>query len=206
MAKDIEPKLKLIKEYISLAQNENFVIPEYQRGYSWDIPRCDKLWQDIEDYIESGPEDPYFFGTIISDCSNSNEFRLIDGQQRTTTFLLLLKAILLRLQEVLHNFTHDDDSKALERGLTNNLQKIIELLYKADDEKVVKIEKNWDAARGTEILLNKSINEQYKEELSKILDAKDFFEAKANVYKIPRRQKDNKYTNFFRNFKFFYEN
>mgnify|MGYP004662190879 FL=1 len=47
MAKDIEPKLKLIKEYISLAQNENFVIPEYQRGYSWDIPRCDKLWQDI---------------------------------------------------------------------------------------------------------------------------------------------------------------
>lgn len=79
MAKDIEPKLKLIKEYISLAQNENFIIPEYQRGYSWDIPRCDKLWQDIEDYIESGPEDPYFFGTIISDCSNSNEFRLIDG-------------------------------------------------------------------------------------------------------------------------------
>lgn len=205
MAKDIEPKLKLIKEYISLAQNENFVIPEYQRGYSWDIPRCDKLWQDIEDYIESGPEDPYFFGTIISDCSNSNEFRLIDGQQRTTTFLLLLKAMLLHLQEVLHNFTHDDDSRALERGLTNNLQKIIELLYKADDEKVVKIEENWDAARGTEILLNKSINEQYKEELSKILDAKDFFEAEANVYKIPRRQKDNKYTNFFRNFKFFYE-
>lgn len=205
MAKDIEPKLKLIKEYISLAQNENFVIPEYQRGYSWDIPRCDKLWQDIEDYIESGPEDPYFFGTIISDCSNSNEFRLIDGQQRTTTFLLLLKAMLLRLQEVLHNFTHDDDSRALERGLTNNLQKIIELLYKADDEKVVKIEENWDAARGTKILLNKSINEQYKEELSKILDAKDFFEAEANVFKIPRRQKDNKYTNFFRNFKFFYE-
>lgn len=205
MAKDIEPKLKLIKEYISLAQNENFVIPEYQRGYSWDIPRCDKLWQDIEDYIESGPEDPYFFGTIISDCSNSNELRLIDGQQRTTTFLLLLKAMLLHLQEVLHNFTHDDDSRALERGLTNNLQKIIELLYKADDEKVVKIEEDWDAARGTEILLNKSINEQYKEELSKILDAKDFFEAEANVYKIPRRQKDNKYTNFFRNFKFFYE-
>lgn len=205
MAKDIEPKLKLISDYIALEKHEIFVIPEYQRGYSWDILRCDKLWQDIEDYIESGPEDPYFFGTIICDCSIANEFRLIDGQQRTTTFLLLLRAILMRLTEVLANFSRDDDSKALEKGLLKNREKIIELLYKADDEKVVEIDENWDAARGTLVLDNKSINEQYKAELAKILDAKDFYEAEAAVYKIPRRQKDNKYTNFFRNFKFFYE-
>lgn len=204
MAKNIEPNLKSISQYIKLADSEIFVIPEYQRGYSWDIPRCDKLWQDIEDYIESGPEDPYFFGTIICDCSIPDQLRLIDGQQRTTTFLLLLKAILLRLKEVLDNFSRDDDSKALERGLTNNRESIIELLYKADDEKVVKIEDNWDAARGTIILENKSINEQFKDELTKILDSKDFYEAEAAVYKTPRRQKDNKYTNCFRNFKFFY--
>ena len=204
MAKNIEPNLKSISQYIKLADSEMFVIPEYQRGYSWDIPRCDKLWQDIEDYIESGPEDPYFFGTIICDCSIPDQLRLIDGQQRTTTFLLLLKAILLRLKEVLDNFSRDDDSKALERGLTNNRESIIELLYKADDEKVVKIEDNWDAARGTIILENKSINEQFKDELTKILDSKDFYEAEAAVYKTPRRQKDNKYTNCFRNFKFFY--
>ncbi len=204
MAKDIEPKLKLISEYIALGKNDKFVIPEYQRGYSWDIPRCDKLWQDIEDYIDTAPEDPYFFGTIISDCSNANEFRLIDGQQRTTTFLLLLKAILLRLNIVLSNFSRDDDSRALWRGLNNNREKIIELLYKADDDKLVEIEESWDAARGTVILENMSINEQFKSELIKILDAKDFYEAEAEVYKIPRRQKDNKYTNFFRNFKYFY--
>lgn len=203
MAKDIEPKLKLISEYIALGKNDKFVIPEYQRGYSWDIPRCDKLWQDIEDYIESGPEDPYFFGTIISDCSNTGEFRLIDGQQRTTTFLILLKAILFRLNAVLANFSRDDDSKALWRGINNNREKIIELLYKADDDKLVEIEEDWNAARGTVILENMSINEQFKEELTKILDAKDYYEAEAAVYKIPRRQKDNKYTNFFRNFKFF---
>ena len=204
MAKDIEPNLKLISQYIALEKNDIFVIPEYQRGYSWDIPRCDKLWQDIEDYIESGPDDPYFFGTIICDCSIANELRLIDGQQRTTTFLLLLKAMLLRLKEVLDNFSRDDDSKALERGLSKTRESIIELLYKADDDKVVQIEENWNAARGTLILDNKSINEQYKDELSKILEAKDFYEAEGAVYKIPRRQKDNKYTNFFRNFKFFY--
>ena len=135
MAKDIEPKLKLISEYIALGTNDKFVIPEYQRGYSWDIPRCDKLWQDIEDYIDTAPEDPYFFGTIISDCSNPNKFQLIDGQQRTTTFLLLLKAILLRLNVVLSTISRDDDSKALCKGLNKNREKILELLYKADEDK-----------------------------------------------------------------------
>lgn len=205
MAKNIEPNLKTISVYFKLKKDEFFVIPEYQRGYSWDIPRCDKLWQDILDFIESEPEDPYFFGTIISDCSNANQFSLIDGQQRTTTFLLLLKAILLRITEVLDGFSRDDDSRALERGLSKSRESIIELLYKADDEKLVAIDENWDAARGIVMLDNKSINEQYKDELTKILEAKDFREAEAAVYKIPRRQKDNKYTNFFRNFKFFCE-
>lgn len=205
MAKDIEPKLKLISEYLKLGRDEKFVIPEYQRGYSWDIVRCDKLWQDIEDFIESGPEDPYFFGTIISDCSTSDEFRLIDGQQRTTTFLLLLKAILVRLQEILADFPVDEDNEVLAEGLKANRKRIIELLYKADDEKIVQIRRDWNAARGISIIENHSINERYKTEITLILEAKSFNDAEQSVYKIPRRQKDNKYTNFFRNYKFFYE-
>ena len=42
MAKNIEPTLKLISSYLRLKKSENFVIPEYQRGYSWDIAQCDK--------------------------------------------------------------------------------------------------------------------------------------------------------------------
>ena len=97
-----------------------FVIPEYQRGYSWNIVQCDKLWQDIEDFIDSGLEDPYFFGTIIVDCSDadhSGSFSLIDGQQRTTTFLLLLKALQLRLENVIKNFKKDKDYELLFKVL-----------------------------------------------------------------------------------------
>ena len=90
MPKDIEPKLKLISSYLKLEKNEEFVIPEYQRGYSWGKDECDKLWQDIESFIETNTNDPYFFGTIIVDCSQDGKMNLIDGQQRTTTFLLLL--------------------------------------------------------------------------------------------------------------------
>lgn len=45
----------------------------------------------------------------------------------------------------------------------------------------------------------------YKTELKTILGAVDYVEAENNVIKIKHKQKDNRYTNFFRNFKFLYE-
>lgn len=204
MAKDIEPKLKLISGYLQLDNQQNFVIPEYQRGYSWDITQCDKLWQDVEAFIETEANDPYFFGTIIVDCSENNKFSLIDGQQRTTTFLLLLKALLIRLQEVLLKFKKDDASEALEEGLKENRNKIISILYKADVDNRIEILKDWNKVKGISILENLSINEQYKEEVKQIIESIDFATAEQSVHKIPRKQKDNKYTKHFRNFKFLY--
>lgn len=205
MAKTIEPKLKLISEYLQIEKNETFVIPEYQRAYSWDKDNCDKLWQDITDFINSSTNDPYFFGTIIVDCSETNKFNLIDGQQRTTTFLLLLKAMLIKIQEILKQFNDDIDSKTLKVGLEARKTAILKILYKTDDEGASEIEENWSLVKNITLLENKSINEQYKTELQIILSAKNYELAEESCYKIPRRQKENKYTNFFRNFKFFYE-
>lgn len=205
MAKDIEPKLKLISGYLKLEKSQNFVIPEYQRGYSWDIIQCDKLWQDIETFIESDAKDPYFFGTIIVDCSENDKLSLIDGQQRTTTFLLLLKALLLRLTDVLKKFKRDDASEALEEGLKENRNKIIGILYKADVDDRTEILKNWEKVKGITILENLSINEQHKEEVTHIIESIDFVTAEKSVHIFPRKQKNNKYTNHFRNFKFFYD-
>lgn len=202
--KDIDPKLKYISEYLNI--KEKFIIPEYQRAYSWTILQCDKLWQDIETFLESDNEDPYFFGTVIIDCSNNKgELHLIDGQQRTTTFLLLLKALLVRHQEVLKVFKKTEDSEALQEGLIDIKNAIIDILYKADSKKRVEIRKNWDSVKGTILLQNNSINEQFKDELQNIIESQSFDDAERNCYKNPRRQKDNKYTNFFKNFKFFYE-
>ncbi len=217
MAKNIEPKLMLISEYLKLASDEIFVIPEYQRGYSWKIQQCDELWQDIEIFIEKGADtnsDPYFFGTIIIDCSNDdnsdniNEFRLIDGQQRTTTFFLLLKALQIRLQETIKNFKRDEDSEALEEGLKENRNTIINILYKADVEKRIEILKDWDKnAKGILLINNKSNNEKenYKKDFRKIIESENFDEAEKLVDKNDKKRKDNRYTNFFRNFKFFYD-
>ena len=205
MAKEIEPKLQTIGVY--LKKSDIFRIPEYQRAYSWNISNCDKLWQDIESYIDQDAEDPYFFGTIIIDCSRDEEgyLNLIDGQQRTTTFLLLLKAMHLRITEILNNMADTEEAAGLRRSLQQSLDSIFEILYRADVRKQLEIEKDWDKAKGVKILENVSINELHKNELSNIIEAKTFADAEKMVYKFPRKQKDNKYTNFFRNFKSFYE-
>lgn len=205
MAKNIEPNLKTISSYLKLKKNENFIIPEYQRGYSWSISQCDKLWQDIETFIDSGASDPYFFGTIIVDCSEENRFSLIDGQQRTTTFLVLLKALLLNLNKAVKSISNDEESESLKAGLTANRNKVMAILYKADDEDIPSMLKDFDKAKNVLVLENRSINELFKNEVKNILEAVDYEAADQSVYKIPRKQKDNKYTNHFKNFKFFYE-
>ncbi|MGI5070689.1 DUF262 domain-containing protein [Treponema pectinovorum] len=206
MAKNIEPNLKLISDYLTISEDEKFVIPEYQRGYSWEITQCDKLWQDITNFIESENSEPYFFGTVIINCSNeTNELNLIDGQQRTTTFLLLLKALQLRLSYVIDNFKSDSDSKALKNVLVKKLDKTLNILFNANDDLIEEIKVDWNKVKNRTILINNSINELYKDELQKIISAKTYDEAEEIVYKIPRKQKDNKYTNHFRNFKFFYD-
>ena len=203
MAKEIEPKLQTIGVY--LKKSDIFRIPEYQRAYSWNTSNCDKLWQDIESYIEQDAEEPYFFGTIIIDCSKDGYLNLIDGQQRTTTFLLLLKAMHLRITEILKSMADTEEAAGLRRSLQQSLDFIFEILYRADVRKQIEIEKDWSKAKGVKILENVSINELHKDELKNIIEAPTFVDAEKMVYKFPRKQKDNKYTNFFRNFKSFYE-
>ena len=205
MAKNIEPTLKLISKYLKLDKAENFVIPEYQRGYSWDITQCDKLWQDIEAFITSNASDPYFFGTIIVDCSETDKFSLIDGQQRTTTFLLLLKSLLMQLNEAIPKVSDDEESEALKAGLKANRNKIMSILYKAEDEDIPSMMKDYTKTQNILILENKSINELFPNEVKTIVESIDFKTSEQNVYKIPRKQKDNKYTNHFRNFKYFFD-
>lgn len=209
MAKNIEPKLRKIGDYLKLEEDAIFVIPEYQRPYSWGIENCDKLWQDIVEFSENKSKDNYFFGTIIVNCQdNDTRYELIDGQQRTTTFLLLFKALLLGINNSIAKINNnDEDSIGLLNGLKERRRRILGILYKAEPEEISErpnIEKDVKIYEKLNLLVNESNNEQYKNELDIILKATDFEDAERKAYKIPYKQKDNRHTNFFKNFKFFY--
>jgi uncharacterized protein with ParB-like and HNH nuclease domain len=66
-----------------------FVIPCYQRPYVWREEEVIKLFDDIRDaYLAKEPH--YFIGSVLSALNgDKNEYELIDGQQRTTTLMLL---------------------------------------------------------------------------------------------------------------------
>ena len=211
MPKNIEPKLKPIGDYLTLSKDVSFVIPEYQRAYSWKIENCDKLWQDILDYEESESKDGYFFGTIIISCENNDtRLSLIDGQQRTTTFLLLLKALLMNINIGMDKTKNDEESEGLYKGLRGCRQDIMKILYRVESEDIPdnpNYEKDAAICQSTDILTSNSINENsaFKSDLTKILNAVNFKEAESNVHQIKYRQGNNRYTNFFLNFKYFYD-
>lgn len=68
-----------------------FVIPSYQRPYVWRDEDVIKLFDDICEAYRAG-EEQYFIGSVLSAVRVEDEARLyelIDGQQRTTTLMLL---------------------------------------------------------------------------------------------------------------------
>lgn len=82
-----------------LKKSDQFVIPIYQRTYSWTEPECRQLWDDI---LRAGSDErisSHFMGSIvyinedIYQVSTQSQMLVIDGQQRLTTVSLLLEAL-----------------------------------------------------------------------------------------------------------------
>ncbi len=164
-----------------------------------------KLWQDLEAFIETKKNDTYFFGSIIIN-NDSEELYVIDGQQRMTTFILLLKALLIKINEVLPKIPNDADSELLKVALETRRTKIIGCLYSIDDDQIPLVTRGLKTLESLPIKYkNKSINEEYPDEIHAILKGSTYYEIEQDVKKIKYRQRDNKYTNFFRNLKYFKE-
>jgi len=88
-----------IKELFSNKRSD-FLIPDYQRPYAWGEAECQTLWDDIfafafpeNDYTRfNSEEDEYFLGPIVTFKNSNGKLEIIDGQQRLTTLMLLLRA------------------------------------------------------------------------------------------------------------------
>ncbi len=77
-----------------------FVIPDYQRPYSWGPDQVDQLWDDLLTWLDANPHvraaelPPYFLGSVVlSRGSKADTWEVIDGQQRLSTLTILLTVI-----------------------------------------------------------------------------------------------------------------
>ena len=124
--KNISVNKLSVLELLSSGQDKPFVIPEYQRPYSWGIDHIttlfDDLWSFSIEKFQEGTANDYFLGCVVSYQENG-ENQIIDGQQRLTSLFLLLRAIFSMLEK--------DESNSKE--VQNFINKIKPALWKVDE-------------------------------------------------------------------------
>ena len=81
---------------------KSYAVPDFQRGYAWKEEQVKQLLEDVHEFLESGSP-VYLLGqVIVSYGSTSEDYILVDGQQRVTTLLLLLIALHKRFMQIPH--------------------------------------------------------------------------------------------------------
>ena len=135
---DIKP------EYLSLnglLKDRLFRIPPYQRAYSWQAKQRKDMFKDIKE-LHGNDQNIHFMGTVVGLRRGtrrivSDEYNMIDvvdGQQRLTTIVLLLKTIERKLNR----------SNAIQEQLAREIQK---LLVKQDAASLILLQTNHDASQ-----------------------------------------------------------
>jgi uncharacterized protein with ParB-like and HNH nuclease domain len=106
-------------------KKSDFLIPDYQRLYAWEEGQCQTLWDDIftfafpdnnSDKFDSNEE--YFLGSIVTFENDRNKKEVIDGQQRLTTLMLLLRAFYAKFGNM-----QDENSKSTRERIAQCLWK-----------------------------------------------------------------------------------
>lgn len=163
------PEHKVINDLF--AREVKYIIPEYQRPYSWDcLGKSDKnnqvnaMWDDLYSYFQDGKRDTYFFGSMVLIGNGNRVYRVIDGQQRLTTTVLLFAAFKCFALNVKASLNHDQQ-ELLE--FTNAvITEVDDLIFDKRRFGVVPLEKK--------VKIEKSGNFDFDEILHQAIDCGSF--------------------------------
>ena len=123
---NINVNKQTVLQLLTSGQDIPFVIPEYQRPYSWSDDEIITLFEDLWEFsVERTQPDGaknYFLGCVVS-YEENGERQIIDGQQRITSLFLLLRAVFTMLEK--------DDNQTDE--VKNFISKIKPALWKENE-------------------------------------------------------------------------
>lgn len=151
---------------IFLEGGKQFVVPLFQRTYSWRRKNIQRLWDDILE-TKKDSNSTHFFGSFVSmpldsAASKVSRYLIIDGQQRLVTTFIFLAALRNRINEL--NPDYDKRDEIDETYLINKFHQEKESKYKV-------VPTQADRSKFFEIV-NGEIDEGKD---SKILETYDFF-------------------------------
>jgi uncharacterized protein with ParB-like and HNH nuclease domain len=84
--------------------NQQFIVPLFQRTYSWNKKEWQDLWDDLNELLDDEGKSRHFLGSIVTIPTSAQphkikQYLLIDGQQRLTTLFILLALIRNKTKE-----------------------------------------------------------------------------------------------------------
>lgn len=136
--------IKIQPQYLSLSKlldGRLFRIPDYQRAYSWTSQQRKDLFDDLTKTHAKGADEGHFMAAVVclrrgAQNLGTDEFQVldvVDGQQRITTLILLLKAICLALDPE-------------DRSQNKLLGELSDLLVKPDSDELLLLQTNHDSS------------------------------------------------------------
>ena len=162
----MELKKRTLKELFDEPMAQ-FIIPEYQRAYEWDTKeerkrnQVKEFWEDLNEFLKSQVEFP--LGNIIV-LRNGYKYTIIDGQQRITTSIILLKSIAERLKK--------DKNLKLANKITERY-----LIFTDNNYSVIKFKpQQYDENFWIDYIVNDKEREPETPSQKRIKDAKEFFD------------------------------
>lgn len=173
---------KTVKELFS-DKRSDFLIPDYQRPYAWEDTECQTLWDDLKDFAipDRGAkkfEGEYYLGPIVTFKNKDKGYKLeiIDGQQRLTTLLLLLRAFYERTSN-----QKDEETISMRKMIEQCIWKTDD--FDKPDLNALKIDSEVatdnDKGEFLDILKSGKAHENYK---SQYAENYRFFEKKINEF------------------------
>jgi hypothetical protein len=164
-------------------KKSDFLIPDYQRPYAWKETQCQTLWDDLVSFAfpdnnsdKFDINDEYFLGSIVTFENEDKKKEVIDGQQRLTTLMLLLRAFYDKFGNM-----QDENSLKIKNRISQCLWKTNE--FGDADLDVLKITSELamddDKNEFLNILKTGKIEKNYKSNYAKNYC---FFQEKINIF------------------------
>jgi hypothetical protein len=161
----------------------DFLIPDYQRPYAWGESECQTLWDDLftfsipeSNFSRFKREDQYYLGPIVTFENGRHQREIIDGQQRLTTLLLLLRAFYEKSSN-----QKDEETESMRKMIEQCIWKTDE--FNKPDKDALKIDSEVatddDKDEFLEILKMGKVSDSFK---SRYAENYRFFEKKINEF------------------------
>lgn len=137
----------------TLFHGNRFVIPSYQRKYSWEFDQRKALWDDIAENLNL----KHFIGTLCfkkvdnSEDPFSDKYEIIDGQQRITTLFILLNVLIEKIEDP--TLKQGFESFYLGSVATPKLKSL-----GVDEEFLIKVIFNYGDINGESLIVRSQIN------------------------------------------------